>query len=232
MILCGNFLYAQDFSDTVLTMIRLDHTVEIAVKPDYVVIAIGIEGSKPDVESAREENNKVIKNAEKVFQEFKIDPKDIKTDVIHVLPGERQYQSGYSYESTPNFQASRAISVTLRDISKYESFIAACLKTNSLIIYSLDFRSSLASEIEENSKVTAYKSVKEKAQKWASQIGKSVKNMSELRCDGFVWSSFVYTPGGMRYISDLGGQRYTTIPTPQPGLMTLSGNVSATFIFK
>ena len=97
-------------------MISVTGTSEIKVAPDEVTLFLGVESRDKDLAVAKANNDKSIKNLLSLAHNVGIDAKDIQTSALNMGPK-------YSEEKTPRFlgyEVSQTISLTLKDISKYE----------------------------------------------------------------------------------------------------------------
>src|ERR1700737_3237606 len=99
-------------------------TAEIKVAPDEVMLTLGIESHDRDLAIAKASNDKSAQKLLSLARNTGIDAKNIQTSALSMGPE-------YSDEKIPKllgYQVTQTITLTLKDLSKYEGLLTDALK--------------------------------------------------------------------------------------------------------
>lgn len=211
----------------------------VYVKPDKIVIRLGIETSDPDIMAAKQKNNEILKKTFAVLKESGVEEKEIQTDYLSVEP---RYEDGFARRNFLGFFVRNILAVNLADTGKVEGLITKALQAGVNNIFGVDFQTTEFKKYREQARELALKAAKEKAEKMASVLNLSVgspiqitENFSGLPSYYSSWSGFGYgrgpamTQNAIQNISSESGEISDTIAL---GKISMRANVVVVFELK
>lgn len=141
---------------------------KIKVTPDYAVISIGVENTGADAAEVKKKNDATVDAVIKYLKSLKLAPADYQTKQVYL-------SKSYDYTKKKNtFVASQQISVTLRDLSKYDTLMMGLVDTGINNIQGVEFKSTKLAQYESEARKAAVVDAKAKAQDYASALGQKV----------------------------------------------------------
>lgn len=142
---------------------------ELSVKSDRVVVVFEIETREDDLLQARNKNNAILKRAINECSKMGIKKTDIHTDYISLEP---RYEPYYKNKAFLGYFVQNRFSVTLRNLSKFESLATDVIKTGVTAIRSLDLQITDRKKYENQAMLEAVKSARKRAKMMADVLGK------------------------------------------------------------
>ena len=140
----------------------------VKVTPDKVTINSRIEHEGQSATSVKSQNDEVVDKVIKFLKSEGIAEKNINTDYINL-------NKRYNYnDKTYTYVANQAISITLRDISKYEAVMKGLLENGLNGINGIEFKSSEIEKHKAEARKRAVLNAKEKAEALAEPLGQTV----------------------------------------------------------
>src|SRR3954470_2888152 len=109
----------------------------VYVKPDEVVINLGVETWNKQLAKAKSANDSESKDLLAAIREMGVEDKPIQTDVMQV---QIEYPSGGPKNGIEGYYCRRAYTVTLKDTSKFEQFIDTVLNNGANNLMGFEFR--------------------------------------------------------------------------------------------
>src|SRR5262245_36767187 len=97
---------------------------EIRVAPDEVILTIGVENDAMEIARARAENDTRIKAVVQAARTQGVPADHVRTDFLNIEPHYRDYDRRRDFLG---YFARRSLSITLRDVSKFEPLMSAVL---------------------------------------------------------------------------------------------------------
>jgi|SRR5690554_209007 len=153
----------------------------VRVTPDEVTINIRVENTGENTKNLKEQNDATVSQVLKFLKKMNVADKDVRTEYMNLT-------KNYDYNSkTYSFAANQAISVKLRDVSKYEDIVKGLLDTGINRIDGVEFSSSHKDALESQARKKAIENAKAKAVEYASVLGQSVGkavSISEFQGNG------------------------------------------------
>lgn len=148
-------------------------TGEATVKaaPDNVVINLSVVTINPDLKVARQKNNSKLGSILELCKKENIKDEDIKTSQITVSPKYKYIEQKYVFEG---MSVNQSLSITLRDISKYNDFLDALLGLGTRYIHGVDFKTTELKKHREEARSLALAAAKEKAEKLAAELSQKI----------------------------------------------------------
>jgi len=205
-------------------VISVTGTAEVQVAPDEVTLRFGSESEDKDLNIAKAMHDKRMKKIIAVAREAGVEAKDLQTSALRIGPD-------YSEEKVPKllgYEVSQSLSITLRDLSKYERLMTDLLLAGVNRVDGVDFTVRDAKKYREESRAKALKAAKEKAIAMANEVGQTI---------GKPWEITEYVPsygGGLanNYSSNFSTERALVQEdqsTVAPGQVSIRSSVRVSF---
>jgi uncharacterized protein YggE len=141
---------------------------KVKVAPDQVVINLGVQNTGKDAAEVKKLNDETVDRVVKYIKKFGIPTSDFQTTNVSL------YKS-YDYEKKKhNFQASQSITITLKDIKKYDELMMGLVDTGINNINGVEFKSSKLEEHKVTARKQAVLDAKKKAEDFASALNQKV----------------------------------------------------------
>lgn len=141
---------------------------KVKVAPDQVVINLGVQNTGKDAAEVKKMNDDTVDKVVKYIKKFGIPTSDFQTTNVSL------YKS-YDYEKKKhNFQASQSLTITLKDISKYDELMMGLVDTGINNISNVEFKSSKLEEHKVTARKQAVLDAKKKAEDFASALNQKV----------------------------------------------------------
>ncbi|MBZ9631525.1 SIMPL domain-containing protein [Salegentibacter sp. LM13S] len=191
----------------------------VKVSPDKVTINSQIEHEGQSATSVKSQNDEVVDKVIKYLKSEGIAEKNINTNYINL-------NKRYNYnDKTYTYVANQAISITLEDISKYESIMKGLLENGLNGINGIEFESSDIEKHKAEARRKAVLNAKEKAEALAEPLGQKVGNAFMISEGSSNNNQPVYRAMEMKASSDQASNQETIAP----GEMEVSISVNVAF---
>lgn len=146
---------------------------KIKVTPDIAVIQLGVQNNGKDAKELKTLNDVTIEKVIKYIKKFNIPTSDYQTAQMSLYKNYDYEKKKYSY------QANQTITVTLKDISKYDAFMMDLMETGVNVINGVEFKSSKMESYETEARKKAILNAKKKADDYVSvlpgqKVGKAI----------------------------------------------------------
>jgi uncharacterized protein YggE len=145
---------------------------KVLVKPDNVVVKFGVENTGKDASEVKRLNDDTVDKVLKFIKKFGIPTSDFQTNNVTL-------NRNYDYDKKKyNYVASQSITITLKDISKYDGLMMGLVDNGINNISNVEFKSSKIEEYKSEARKLAIKDAKHKAEDYVSilnqKIGKAI----------------------------------------------------------
>ena len=141
---------------------------KIKVKPDYVVIILGVDSNGKEALDVKKLNDETIDKVVKFIKKFGVPTTDFQTTNVSL-------NRNYDYQKKAYFyQASQSISITLKDIPKYDSLMMGLVDNGINNINNVEFKSSKIEDYRSEARKLAMKDAKHKAEDYVSVLNQKV----------------------------------------------------------
>lgn len=158
--------YAQEQKQ--IPQVNVSGEGKIKVAPDKVVIRFGVENVGKDATEVKKLNDETVDKVIKFIKKFGIPTADYQTTNVSL-------NRTYDYDKKKyNFQASQSITITLKDITKYDSLMMGLVDNGINNISNVEFQSSKIEEHKSAARKEAMKEAKHKAEDYVSVLGQKV----------------------------------------------------------
>lgn len=143
----------------------------VNVKPDKVVISLGIETSDADISTAKLKNNEIMQKSVLVMKELGIPEKDVQTDYLSVQP---RWKTESVRDTFLGYFVRNTLVVTIGDVAKLEDLVTQVLQSGVNYIHGIDFQTTELKKYREQARELALLAAREKAEKMAAVLGQSI----------------------------------------------------------
>jgi uncharacterized protein len=211
---------------------------EVKVVPDEVFMVFGVETTNPKLAVAKTDNDSRVKKLLAIAQQLKIDPKFVQTDFIQIEPVWEDDEDRRAKHV--EYRVRKNISVTLRDVPKFEELLSRALEAGINYVHGVDFRTTELRKHRDRAREMAIQAAKEKAELLASQLGRHVGEAQRISEYGGGWYSS-YRFWGQGYgnysnvqaqVSSQSGSSGYGDGTIALGQITVTASVTVSFVLR
>jgi uncharacterized protein YggE len=225
ILLVSSMLEAQDSKSIQTPQISVSGEGKIKVTPDMGVVSLGVENTGKDAAEVKKLNDDIIDKVIKYIKKNGIQASDFQTTNVSLY-------KNYDYEKKKyNFVANQTITVTLKDLKKYNEFMMGISDTGVTTIHGVEFKSSKLTEYESDARKSAMLNAKKKAEDYVSVLNQKV-GKAVLISDN---SSVYYPPApmfkgvAMAMDREAGGMPRETLAV---GEIEISATVQVSFVLE
>ena len=141
---------------------------KVKVTPDQAVVTVGFQNSGKDAKEVKTLNDEVVDKVIKFLKKSGIPSTDYKTNNVSL-------NKSYDYEKKKyTFMANQTLSITLKDLSKYDEIMMGLNDAGVNTIQGVEFKSSKMEEFEREARKKAMNNAKQKATDYVSVLGQKV----------------------------------------------------------
>lgn len=192
---------------------------KIKVIPDQAVVTVGFQNSGKDAKEVKTLNDEVVDRVIKFLKKSGIPATDYKTNNVSL-------GKSYDYEKKKyNFQANQTLSITLKDLSKYDDIMMGLNDAGVNSIQGVEFKSSKMEDYEREARKKAMLNAKQKATDYVSVLGQKVGKALLITDNSSVYVPQPMYKGGMMAMADAAAPRETLAI----GEIEINTNVIVTF---
>lgn len=192
---------------------------KVKVMPDQAVVTVGFQNSGKDAKEVKTLNDEVVDKVIKFLKKSGIPATDYKTNNVSL-------NKSYDYEKKKyNFQANQTLSITLKDLSKYDDIMMGLNDAGVNLIQGVEFKSSKMEEYEKEARKKAILDAKQKANDYVSILGQKVGKALLITDNSNVYVPQPMYKGAMMAMAADGAERQTLAI----GELEINTNVSVTF---
>lgn len=137
---------------------------KIKVTPDEVMINIGVENRGDNAAQVKQQNDITVDKVIKYLKKINLPEKDYQTKRVYL-------NRSYDYKRKVNtYIASQTLSITLRDLSKYDDVIVGLTEAGINNIEGIHFKTSKQEQYEKEARKKAVADAREKAKDYADAL--------------------------------------------------------------
>lgn len=214
--------------------ITVNGEATVNVKPDKIVLVLGIDTSDADVAVAKQKNGELMKKAVEIARECGVQEKQIQTDYLSIEP---RWKDGYDRENFLGYFVVNTLMVTLSDVEQLDRLITSVLQAGISRINGIDYQSTQFKKYREQARELALKAAKEKGEKMSAVLGQKIGKPIQIS-ENYTRSGWYGGWGGGRSsgmsqqvvnaISDVGGDGEIT-ESVALGMLGIGASVTVTF---
>ncbi|AIG29691.1 membrane protein [Flavobacterium psychrophilum] len=213
--------YAQDQKMNQIPQITVSGEGKIKAIPDQGIISLGVENSGKEAVEVKKANDIIINKILKFIKSNNIPSTDFQTTNVSL-------NKNYDYEKKKyNFLASQTVTVTLKDLTKYNEFMMGITETGVTNIHGVEFKSSKIEIYEAEARKKAILNAKQKALDYVSVLNQKIGKALIISDN-----SQVFYPQPM--YKDVKRAMFEDVSVPREtlaiGEIEISANVQVTFV--
>jgi uncharacterized protein YggE len=202
-------------------LISVTGTSEVNVAPDQVVLSLGVESRDKDLSVAKTQGDARTKKVLRLARDAGVEPKDIETSTLRM-------GAEYSEEKVPKFlgyAVSQTTTITLKDLSKYESLMTRVLEAGINRVNGINFGVSETRKYRDEARSKAIRAAKEKALAMAADLGQTVGKPWDISEESG-WNTYQYAANSFSTDKSTRDSDESTIA---PGQLTIRASVKVSF---
>ena len=165
--------------------IEVTSKAEISVEPDSATIVVDLTKTNKDLNTARSENEKGVASVIAIAKKYAIPATDIRTRNISVTmkytfvrdkakPIYDEDGDEIGAKTFVGYEVSRNVTLTLKDLSKFDALFNDVLGANPTEIESVSFETSRLVELRKQAREMAMKAAQDKARYMTAAIGQTI----------------------------------------------------------
>ena len=212
--------------------ISVSGDAEVKVVPDEVVLNVGVQTFEKTLAAAKQANDAAMTRTIAKAREFGIPSEKLQTDYISIDP---QYRDNDHVLTLQGYIVRKSLSITMRDLSKFEALLSALLDSGANVVHGIEFRTTELRRYRDQARAMAMKAAKEKAEALAATHGLHAGKAITISEGGGGWWSG-YSWWGSRYSyayqnvsQNWGGSSGAPEGSIAPGQITVSAHVSVSY---
>lgn len=156
--------------------INVTGEAEVRAVPDEAVFNFGIVTfDSTDIDRARQDNDRRLTDLLALVRRLGIDDKFVQTDFLSIEPRYEYETEGWRRkEYLIGYATTRNLSVTLRDLTKFEALLAGALKLGVDRVGQAELRTTQMRKYRDEARAQAIRAAREKAAALAAELGAKV----------------------------------------------------------
>ena len=215
---------AQEQKSNLIPQISVCGEGKVIVVPDQACITVGVQNTGKEAAEVKKLNDETISKVIKFLKKSGIPTTDFKTNNVSL-------NKSYDYEKKKsNFEANQTLSITLKDLSKYDEIMMGLNETGINSIQGVEFKSSKLAEYEKEARKNAMLNAKQKANDYVSVLGQKVGKALMITDNSVtVYPQPMYKSSMMDMSSEMAGGNKETLAA---GEITINANVNVSFVLE
>ena len=157
--------------------ISVSGSATINVSPDIANVSFGLSTKEKTAQAAKEANDAMLKNLNEVLKRYEIKETELSMNYINIRP---YYEYRGNSNQLAGYVAQKTITIKIKEIEKYNSFVDDLLKIGISEINSVDFAVEDIKTARNQARIKAVESAREKAELFASSISKQIVDVIEI----------------------------------------------------
>ena len=157
--------------------ISVSGSATINVSPDIANVSFEISTKEKTAQAAKEANDAMLKNLNEVLKRYEIKETELSMNYINIRP---YYEYRGNSNQLAGYVAQKTITIKIKEIEKYNSFVDDLLKIGISEINSVDFAVEDIKTARNQARIKAVESAREKAELFASSISKQIVDVIEI----------------------------------------------------
>jgi hypothetical protein len=195
------------------------------VAPDQAVLRLGVESRDKELAVAKSRHDERVKKLIGIARDAGIEAKYIQTSQLTMDP---EYSDNYR-RNFADYQVSQSISLTLKDLSKYEALMTRVLEAGVNEVQGIEFAVAEPAKYRAEARLKAIRIAREKAGAMATELGQTVGKPWEISEDGDSLFGFG-ARANANYAYNVGGKvEGTDESTVAPGEVAIRASVRVSF---
>jgi uncharacterized protein YggE len=209
-------------------LISVNGTAEVNVAPDEAILRLGVESRDKELAVAKSRHDERVKKLIGIARDAGVEAKYIQTSQLTMGP---EYSDNYR-RSFAGFQVSQSISLTLKDLSKYEVLMIRVLEAGVNEVQGIEFAVADPAKYRAEARLKAIRIAREKAGAMATQLGQTVGRPWEISEEGDSPGLFSFGARANANYAYNAGDKFAAgadESTVAPGEVTIRASVRVSF---
>lgn len=207
---------------------------DVKVVPDEVTLTLGVETNDKDLETAKSQNDARVKKILAAARDAGVDPRHMKTDYLNLEP---RYDSRNNERVFLGYWVRKTLTITLKDVAKFEDVLGRSLAAGANYIHGVDFRTTELRKHRDRARSLAIQAAREKAIALAGELGQKIGKPRSISEGGSGWYSGYGSWWGSHWgnyasqnvVQNAGGSSSSEDGALAPGQVSVRASVSVTF---
>lgn len=196
---------------------------KVKVTPDQAIVTVGFQNSGKDAKEVKQLNDEVVDKVIKFLKKSGIAASDYKTNNVTL-------NKSYDYEKKKyTFMANQTISITLKDLSKYDDIMMGLNDAGVNSIQGVEFKSSKMEEFEKEARKKAMLNAKQKATDYVSVLNQKIGKALLISDNSQVYYPQPMFKGNMMAMAAEADSNRETLAL---GEIEINANVTVTFVLE
>lgn len=173
--------------------ISVTGNAEIRVKPDEVILNLGIETNDLKLDVAKNENDARVKRVLALGKAAGIEDKHIQTEYLNIEPRYRDYEDKRVFLG---YWVRRSVALTLRDVTKFDDLLTKVVEGGANYVHGIEFRTTDLRKYRDQAREKAIVAAREKAEALSGALGLKLGKAKMIdEGSGGWWPSYMNTAG-------------------------------------
>ncbi len=171
--------------------ISVSGEAEILVIPDEVVLQLAVDTRDPDLTTATDNNKAAADAVAAVAMRYGVPAARVQTERIELSPEytNRTRGDGAYVPVLVGYKASRSITITLRDLDRFDDLLRDAIAAGANRVIGVDYRTSSLRAYRDAARNQAVDAAREKAQALAGRLGQALGRPLTISENGVASSS-------------------------------------------
>ncbi|HLY63234.1 MAG TPA: SIMPL domain-containing protein [Terriglobia bacterium] len=204
-------------------LITVTGTAEVKVAPDEAILRLGVDSHDKALAMAKADNDKHVKKLLGLAREAGVQAKDIQTSALSM---NLEYSENQKH-TLLGYEVSQSISITLRDVSKYEPLMTSVLQAGVNRVDGVDFLIAEPMKYRADSRAKAIRAAQEKATAMAAELHQTLGKPWEIVDNETGWGALATN---MEF--SLTKAKVIDESTVAPGEVNISASVKVSFLLE
>jgi uncharacterized protein len=161
-------------------LISVNGTAEVNVAPDKAILRLGVESRDKELAVAKSRHDERVKKLIGIARDAGVEAKYIQTSQLTMGP---EYADNYR-RNFAGYQVSQSVSLTLKDLSKYEALMTRLLEGGVNEVQGIEFEVAEPAKYRAEARLKAIRIAREKAGAMATELGQTVGKPWEISEEG------------------------------------------------
>ena len=220
-------------------LITVSGQAEVMVVPDEVVFRLEADNLNLDLNAAKAETDRDVKEVFALARAYKIAPQNVQTDYVRVNKRYTDYVQGKPREFR-GYAVAQTIVILLKDISRFDSLLSDIIKAGISDVSDVTFRASEMRKYMDEARTLAIKAAREKAVALADAVGQRIGKANNITEVGMTVSSAYgddddnsMSNSSSNYSNTSSAEIGRNIPDNQgtiaPGMISITARVKVSF---
>lgn len=157
--------------------ISIQGSAIINVSPDIANVSFDLSTKEKTAQEAKEANDAMLKKLNDVLKKYEIKESELSMNYMNIRP---YYEYRGNSNELKGYMAQKTITIKIKEIGKYNSFIDDLLKVGISNINSVDFTLEDIKTVRNQARVKALENAREKAELFASSLSKKIVDVIEI----------------------------------------------------